>query len=78
MNRGFKTCFLGDPILFDGALAVFGFVRTSCLSGFSPRREAAKEHLRQNPELAVEIEQRIRDSAGGHPAAAPGEGGVEA
>jgi recombination protein RecA len=29
-------------------------------------REAAKEYLRQNPELAVEIEQRIRDAAGGH------------
>jgi recombination protein RecA len=37
-------------------------------------REAAKEYLRQNAELAVEIEQRIRDAAGGHAAtAAPSE-----
>jgi recombination protein RecA len=37
-------------------------------------REAAKEHLRQNPEMAVEIEERIRDAAGGRAAvAAPGE-----
>jgi recombination protein RecA len=28
-------------------------------------REAAKEHLRQNPKLALEIEERIRDAAGG-------------
>jgi recombination protein RecA len=28
-------------------------------------REAAKEHLRQNPKLAIEIEERIRDAAGG-------------
>jgi recombination protein RecA len=28
-------------------------------------REAAKEHLRQNPQLALEIEERIRDAAGG-------------
>ena len=36
-------------------------------------REAAKEHLRQNPEMAVEIEERIRDAAGGHAIAAPHE-----
>jgi recombination protein RecA len=36
-------------------------------------REAAKEYLRQNPELAVEIEQRIRDAASGRAIAAPRE-----
>jgi len=34
-------------------------------------REAAKEHLRQNPKIALEIEQRIREPAGG-PAAVVG------
>jgi recombination protein RecA len=37
-------------------------------------REAAKEYLRQNPKLAVEIEQRIRDAAGVRAIAAPSEG----
>jgi recombination protein RecA len=36
-------------------------------------REAAKEYLRQNPHLAVEIEQRIRDAAGGRATTAPSE-----
>jgi recombination protein RecA len=36
-------------------------------------REAAKEHLRQNPKLALEIEGRIRDATGGPPAVAAGE-----
>ncbi len=36
-------------------------------------REAAKEYLRQNPQLAVDVEQQIRDKAGGRATPAPDE-----